>query len=398
MKILINDHAGHPFQVQLSRSLASRGHEVLHTYTAQLLTPRGDLKRRDTDPATFEFGPIMLAKLFSRYGLIERVLQERQLGRCLARTVERFLPDVVISANTPLGAQALLSRACRQAGAGFVIWLQDMLGVGIRNNLKKKLPFVGNMIGRYYMALENRLLKNSHAVVVITEDFEPIVQKAGVKKNNIHVIHNWAPLHEVPVMEKNNAWSCAHGLDKTFNFVYSGTLGMKHNPGMLVDLAEELKHLPLVRVVVITEGLGADFLGQQKNRLGLNNLMLLPFQPFEQVPMVQATADVLIAILEPDAGVFAVPSKVLTYLCSHRPLLLAVPPENLAARIVSENNAGIVVSPHHVVEFVEAAEKLFRDQTLRQVMADNGRRYAEITFDIEHITNKFEKLITGING
>jgi len=31
MRILINDHAGHPFQVQLSRSLAAREHRVLHT-------------------------------------------------------------------------------------------------------------------------------------------------------------------------------------------------------------------------------------------------------------------------------------------------------------------------------------------------------------------------------
>ena len=34
MKIIVHDYAGHPFQVQLSRRLASRGHEVLHLYCA----------------------------------------------------------------------------------------------------------------------------------------------------------------------------------------------------------------------------------------------------------------------------------------------------------------------------------------------------------------------------
>ncbi len=28
MKILVHDYAGHPFQVQLSRALAQRGHQV----------------------------------------------------------------------------------------------------------------------------------------------------------------------------------------------------------------------------------------------------------------------------------------------------------------------------------------------------------------------------------
>ena len=41
MKILINDHAGHPFQVELSHSLTSRSHSVLHNFTGDLQTPRG---------------------------------------------------------------------------------------------------------------------------------------------------------------------------------------------------------------------------------------------------------------------------------------------------------------------------------------------------------------------
>ena len=63
-------------------------------------------------------------------------------------------------------------------------------------------------------------------------------------------------------------------------------------------------------------------------------LMLLPFQPYEVLPEVLASADVLIAILEPDAGVFSVPSKVLSYHCAGRPILAAIPAENLAARII----------------------------------------------------------------
>lgn len=393
MKILVNDHAGHPFQVQLSRSLASRGHQVLHTYTGDLQTPRGAVQGNVKDPSTFTIAPLALSSPFSRYGLVQRFVQERELGRRLQAKVNEFKPNVVISANTPLGAQAMLVNGCRSNGADFVFWLQDLLGVGIRNNLNKKLPYLGGMIGNYYMRIERKLLKNSRAVVVITEDFVSIVQEAGVLEKNIHVIHNWAPLHEVPVMDKNNEWSRRHGLDQTFNFVYSGTLGMKHNPGILVELALAVKNLPNVRVVVITEGLGADFLVEQKRKLGLDNLILLPFQPFEQIPMVQAGADVLMAILEPDAGAFAVPSKVLTYLCAQRPLLLSMPPENLASRIVKDNKAGIVVPPSDSDAFIGAAEILFSDSDLRINLAKRGRAYAEKTFNIEKITDKFEQII-----
>ena len=50
MKILVHDYAGHPFQVQLSRELASRGHTVRHAYAGGLQTPRGELQKRESDP------------------------------------------------------------------------------------------------------------------------------------------------------------------------------------------------------------------------------------------------------------------------------------------------------------------------------------------------------------
>jgi colanic acid biosynthesis glycosyl transferase WcaI len=393
MRILINDHAGHPFQVQLSRNLASRGHSVLHTFTGDLQTPRGALQRRHDDPETFGVEPVVLSRSFNRYGLIDRFKQERELGRCLKEKVKTFRPDAVISANTPLGAQAMLVNECRAQGMGFVFWLQDMLGVGIRNNLKKKLSLLGSVIGRYYMGLEHRLLKQSGAVVVITEDFSPIVAKAGVDVRHIHVIHNWAPLNEVPVLAKENDWCRAKRLDGSFNFIYSGTLGMKHNPGLLVALAKSLSDVSRARLVVISEGLGAEYLAKQKKALGQDNLLLLPFQSFDQLPQVQAAADVLVAILEADAGVFAVPSKVLTYMCAKRPLLLAVPPENLAARIVKDTGAGVVVGPGDTKGFIEGAHRLMKDQQLREAMADRGRMYAETHFDIEKITDRFEGIL-----
>ena len=43
MRILVNDYAGHPFQLQLSRELARRGHTILHTYFADAKGPKGNL-------------------------------------------------------------------------------------------------------------------------------------------------------------------------------------------------------------------------------------------------------------------------------------------------------------------------------------------------------------------
>ena len=165
---------------------------------------------------------------------------------------------------------------------------------------------------------------------------------------------------------------------------------MKHNPELLLSLAMQLRRDSEARVVVVSEGAGADWLREQEPP---PNLILLPFQAFEDLPDVHGAADVLAAILEPDAGVYSVPSKVLSYLCAARPVLLAVPPENLAAQIVTRERAGVVVPPTAPAAFGIEGERLLADADLRADMAARARAYAERTFDIETIADRFEAIL-----
>jgi len=396
MRILVHDYAGHPFQVQLSRALARRGHEVRHAYCASLPnTAHGALRRLDDDPEGFSIAGICLKQSLDKYSYVRRWRQENEYGGRIARETRRFRPEVVLSANTPLDAQHTLLAACRAQRIPFVFWLQDLLGVATHRVLRKKLPVIGELIGRRYLRRERNLLRHSDAVVMITEDFRPILRKWNVPDGGLHVIENWAPLDEMPERPRNNVWARDHGLADVRCLLYSGNLGMKHNPDLLVQLAVRFRAQPDVRLVVVSEGLGADWLREKRAELALDNLLLFDFQPFETLPDVLATADVLVALLEPDAGVFSVPSKVLSYLCAARPVLLAVPPENLAARITTREGAGIVVPPGEAGAFVSAAETLLADATLRETMGSHARAYAGRAFDIDRITDDFEALLRG---
>ena len=52
LRICIVDYAGHPFQVQLSREFARRGHHVLHLHFGQAQTPKGRLSVSKEDADT----------------------------------------------------------------------------------------------------------------------------------------------------------------------------------------------------------------------------------------------------------------------------------------------------------------------------------------------------------
>ncbi len=393
MKILVHDYAGHPFQVQLSREFAKRGYEILHLYSASIQTPQGNLIKNIEDPDNFKIKGVKLGEEINKYSFIKRYFQEKKYAKILVKEIEKFKPDVIISSNTPIHIQKYIVEYSKKNKSKFIFWVQDLYGVAVDKLLRKKFLLPGILIGKYFKKLEKEVLINSDKIVLITEDFLPIMKTFGINLQKCTVIHNWAPIDEIPIFPKNNDWAKKYNFEKSINIIYSGTLGLKHNPELLLTLAQHFKENKNIKIIVISEGPGADFLKERKMKLNLDNLIILPFQPFKDLPKVLASADILVAILEPDAGIFSVPSKVLTYHCAGKPILLAVPEENLSAKIVKEYKTGLTVNPNYIENFLKASEKLIYDEKLRITYGKNARDYAEHYFDIKNIANKFEKII-----
>jgi colanic acid biosynthesis glycosyl transferase WcaI len=393
MRILIHDYAGHPFQVQLSRALARRGHQVLHLYSASNPTPKGAVAPRAEDPPGFAVEGLRIASAYERYSYIRRWRHERDYGRRLAARVAAWAPDIAILANTPLDSVAPVQALCRKRGIGFVLWIQDLLGIATQRILANAIPVAGRFIGAWYVAMERRFARRSDHVVLITEDFRPILDGWGVPAEHMTVIENWAPLDDFRPAPRDNAWAREHGIAACPAIVYTGMMGLKHNPALVRDLAAHLTRRGDARLVVVSEGRGADWLRERKAAEGLDALDLLPFQPFDRMAEVMASADALLAVLEPDAGIFSVPSKVLSYLCAGRAILLAAPAENLAARIVARHEAGLAVSPSDPAALIAAADRLLDDPEERARLGRNAREYAMTAFEIEGIADRFETVI-----
>jgi len=391
MRILVHDYPGQPFQPQLSRHLAKLGHEVQHVFFADFQAPRGALTPRPDDPPGFSIRGLSLGKPFEKYNLFRRVFQEIAYGRRLAKAIGEFRPDVALAGNAPLDIQVISTKYCLRHRIPLVYWHQDIYSLAIDKILRREFSALGAVIGARYIALEKWLLRNSDHVVTITDDFLPILTEWGTPRDRITVIENWAAREDLSVQPRDNPWAREHGLHDKLVFLYSGTLGLKHNPDLLLQLAKRYRDRSDVRVVVNSEGLGSDWL--REHGRGLSNLVLLPFQPFERLPQVLATGDVLISVLEPDAGIFSVPSKVLTYLSAGRPVLGAIPAENLAARIILRNEAGLIAPPDDTHAFLAAAGKLAEDAALRARLGKNALDYAARTFDIDAITARFAGLL-----
>ncbi len=393
MRILVHDYAGHPFQAQLSRELARRGHKVWHAYRSKVGGRAGALERLPSDPDGLMFNPIVLGpRAAQRRGVLRRLRHERAYSRAAAALVDATRPDIVLSSNTPLIIQRSLLRATHRAGGRFVYWMQDRISVSQTRKLRRRFGVISAPAARALLWLERSSLVASDAVVAVAPVFTVPLLAYGVSAERVAVIANWAPLDELVPVPRGNDWAFEHDLADRLVFLYAGSLGLKHEPGALVRIAQALPHAAMV---VVAEGSGAAFVAAEKSRLSLDNILVLPSQPYERLAEVLGTADVLVAILDREGGAYSVPSKVLSYLCAERAILASIPRSNLAAQVLLESGGGVVVEPGAVDDWLAAARELAGSKELRDRLARDGRDYALRTFDVAHIADEFETVFNG---
>ena len=390
MRIFVNEFAGHPFQIQLSRELARRGHEVEHVYFSGNTTPKGTVNGNGVP--NLRISGLNIPFEFAKHSIRKRRAADIEYGKVTAEAARRFRPDAILSSNMPPDGQKILLKEARHQNARFIYWLQDIYGLAVRFVLARRARALANLGGIYYELLEKKLLQQSDSVICISDDFVEYVRNWKIPENKIHLIENWSPLDEITPMPKANAWARENGVAEKFCFMYSGTLGMKHRPELLLSLAQHLHAARNAKLIVNAVGVGAEWLRERTRDLDSEVFCLQPFQPYERLSEVMGAADVLITILDSDAGQFAVPSKTLSYLCAARPILLAAPSVNQAAKVIESANAGIIVSPDSTEDFVAAAQHLMEDAAQRRAHATHARDYAEKHFEIGYIADRFLKL------
>ncbi|HSV37253.1 MAG TPA: glycosyltransferase family 4 protein [Nocardioidaceae bacterium] len=392
MKLLVHDYSGHPFQAQLSRALVVRGHDVVHSTCTAYVSGKGDLDARDTPGLRFETigrGPV------KKHDFLKRTVQELTYGFELSRQISREKPDVVLVSNAPVPTLLIAALFMLVRRVPWVLWHQDVQAVALDSFAGNKLGKIWHLAARVLGVAERWCSRRAAHIVVIAESFVAVHESWGTA-DKVSVIPNWAPLDEIVPTPRDNAWSREHDLTEPKTLLYSGMLGLKHDPVLLVELTGRVRELGVdARLVVVNTGPAEGVVREAAARLDVP-LTYLPFQPYERLSEVLGSGDVLVVLLERSAGAFSVPSKTLSYLCAGRPVVGLMPHENLASQLLER--AGCAVLPPDTSS-IDAAAKwvatVLTDDTLQAELASQTRQLAESEFALEGCADRFEQILVG---
>src|ERR1700712_23847 len=139
VRLLVHDFSGHPFQVELSRELARRGHQVTHSYCPAWVSGKGRLEAEPGDTLVIE--PVGPSTPIEKDAFAKRVLVESWLGVQLLQQVRRTKADVAMLSNAQIPTLVGFALGMLVLPKPWVLWHQDVYAVAIK-------AFAGEKLGR----------------------------------------------------------------------------------------------------------------------------------------------------------------------------------------------------------------------------------------------------------
>lgn len=302
--------------------------------------------------------------------------------------------SLVAAASTPPTQGFLCAKTAKKLSkrygrkVPFVYNLQDIFPDSLVNaGMTKK----GSIIWKIGRKIEDYTYKNADKIIVISGDFKRNIMEKGVSEDKIVVIPNWADTDGIyPVERKDNVLFDKYSLSKDkFYISYSGNIGYSQNMDLLLDTAKEIKdELRDVVFVIVGEGVIREEVEKRIKEEAIDNVVLLPFQPYEDIASVFSIGDVGLIISKSGIGNSSVPGKTWGYMAAEKPILASFDKKSELVSLIESVGCGLSAEANSKEELIEAIVKLRADQSLKE-KGKLGKAYLTEELSKEKCTKMF---------
>src|SRR5260221_4867187 len=233
------------------------------------------------------------------HGLSRRALAYLEYYRGARKAARELIApgDIVVLKTDPPLLSTAVGHLARRRGAKLVLWLQDVFPEVAR---EYGVPAMGGPLGAVIRRVRDHSLSIADRIVVIGDRMADEIVKAGVSRERIEVIQNWADgAAIVPVDRDANALRRKWDLGGDFVVGYSGNLGRVHEFATMLDAAALLRDDAGIRFVVIGRGPRLREVKERAARERLTNIRFEPHQDPKGPGQALRLATVSLSVFQP---------------------------------------------------------------------------------------------------
>ncbi|NKI32011.1 glycosyltransferase family 4 protein [Croceivirga thetidis] len=300
---------------------------------------------------------------------IGRLRESISFGLASKRFIEENSAKIEkIYANTwPIFAQYLTVKTAKKFSIPVIMHVQDVYP---ESYIKKASKIVGKVISKTIMPFENYVMKNSSRVIAISNGMKDyLVSTRPLSQQHVSVVRNWQDDDFLSKSISNSEGT------RDFTFMYAGSVSSSAGVDLLIKAFGDLGTKNDCRLIIAGSGSDKEAcmkLAQNNNKIEFWDA------PYEQIPEIQAQANVLLLSLKKGVGKTATPSKFIAYLFSKKPVLASIDEDCDTANSIYEANCGFVVPPEDELALRNEMEKILKIELNELIkMGKNGYSYAQ---------------------
>jgi colanic acid biosynthesis glycosyl transferase WcaI len=389
-----------PYTTGLAEHLAMQGHEVIVATTFPFAPlwrwfeppPRWRTRERLNGVEVWRTKIV----LPPRRTAVWRILFDSSIGLTSALTA-LSIPrvDVTICLSPPI--QTTLTAAAVRFKLGKLVVLVKDLPTEAAHSVGMLKEGAWLRVGR---ALEQLAYQLADHIVVITSAFTRSIEGMGVSAEKITEIPDWADLESIRPAPPDQAMRSRLGAGPgDFLVVHTGSMGAKQDLLNVVAAADLLRKDLRIKLVLIGDGRERDRIASDITARHLDNIRLLPLQASDEFSAVLAAADALLVNQAPMVVDSVLPSKLLAYMASGRPVVAAAHPKSTTADLVRRSGCGVVTDPGQPEALAAVIRSMLYSNGYPEPLAAigaRGRMYVESNFERNSILRRWDALLTNV--
>jgi glycosyltransferase involved in cell wall biosynthesis len=278
--------------------------------------------------------------------------------------------------------------------APLVLWVQDIWPDAlVATGFIKSKWFLG-MVGlavRY-------IYRFSDLILIQSEGFRTSVERWTSKKERIRFFPNSAENTSHDLTKPTMNAQLAEEVAASFSILFAGNIGTAQSCETIIEAAKLLQNVPAIKFYLVGGGSMADSIGQSIADSRLENVMMSGRIPAEDMPLIFASASVLLLTLRDEPAFSStIPSKLQSYLAAGKPVIASCNGE--AASVVTKANVGFSCPAGDAYSLADAVFKIFQmtpDERVR--LGENGRvyfdRHYRLQSRVEELVTHFEDVVS----
>lgn len=294
---------------------------------------------------------------------------------------------VLIVSNPPfIGIAGLFLKLL---GGKYIFLIQDLfpLTANIAGLIKEK-----SAISSFFKYLIQKIIKESHKTIVLSEDLKKEILNNYCFKKEIEVIHNWA-IEDIPyINKKDNPFIKKLDIENKFVIQYSGNFGLLHDLKTILEAARYTSHADIV-FLFIGDGARKKEILKYKETYKINSIITENYQPREKIKFSFNASDLSIISLQPNGHKAVMPSKFYGILQARKPIIFIGNNESFISKFIRKHNCGITFKNGDSKKLIEEIIRLKDDPKKIKEMGDNSYKIYFDKFGKKESISKYSKCL-----